>query len=125
MQMVFVHETDQLVVDAFETGRLVFHDLRAVVGRVKNIRVAEDQQRTDRRIVDQLHRRLENGHASAFAASERARDVKALFRQQIVEVVTGNAPRNFRVTLANQRGIFVAQLLSACGKFPRADRHYG
>ena len=43
-----------------------------------------------------------------FAAHQRARHVEVVLRQQLVEVVAGDAPRNARKFLAHQIGIAVA-----------------
>ena len=39
----------------------------------------------------------ERQRAGAFRADQRPRDVKTVFRQQIVEIVAGNPARNFRI----------------------------
>ena len=54
-------------------------------------------------LVDQVHRRLEDGDAGALGADERARDVEAVLGQQLVEVVAGDAARDLREARADQR----------------------
>ncbi len=53
--------------------------------------------------------RFEHRDTSSFAAGQRPRDVEPFLRQKIVQIVTRNAPRNFRITLANERRVFVPQ----------------
>ena len=45
------------------------------------------------------------------AADQRAGHVEAVLRQQLVEVVAGDAPRNIRKALADEIGVRVAQTL--------------
>ena len=56
-------------------------NLRNVVGCEKGVLVAESDERAMWRTMNQLKLGLEHGHASAFGADQRARDVKAVLRK--------------------------------------------
>ena len=56
----------------------------------------------------ELASRFEDGDAGAFRAYQGAGDVKAVFRQQLIEVVAGDAARNVRKALADGIRVGVA-----------------
>ena len=104
------HVVDQPAVDPLEADRAVAEDLRHVVGRFEDVRVAEHQQRAGGGRVDEAHRRLQHGRQGALRADQGAGDVEALLGQQLVEVVAGDAARDVGVALADQLGVAVAQV---------------
>jgi hypothetical protein len=55
--------------------------------------------------------RRQNQRARALGAHERTRDVRALLRQQIVQIVTRHAPRNVRIALTHFVAILLGQHL--------------
>ena len=80
-----------------------------MIACVVNVGITQDQQRAHRWVYNQLQRRFENESAGAFRSHQRARDIESVFGKQIVEIVTGNPTRNFRVTLPNEFPILIAQ----------------
>ena len=102
---------DQKVVKAFEANGFVLHNLRDVIGALINVGTADDQQHARRRTLDQAAGGFKNGDAGAFGTDECAGDVKAIFREQIVEVVSGDAARNIGELLANLIAVFVGDVL--------------
>ncbi len=69
----------------------------------KRRRESQHHEPPMRRAVGQLQRRANDGRAGSFAAHQCARHVKAVLRQQFVEVVSGDAPRNARKSPPDQR----------------------
>ena len=105
------HVLDQQLVDALEAERPVLHHGRHVLGGRRRVLVTCDDERAPRRAVEQVHGRLEHGHARPLGAGERPRDVEALLRQEVVEVVARDAPRDPRVAPAHEVAVAVGQLL--------------
>ena len=93
------------------------------------ILVPEHEQRVRLVLRNQLQRRLQHGHAGALRADEGASNVESLLRKELIEVVTGYAPRNVDEALADYRGIPVAQCrqlgrqLARAGPFDLPARH--
>ena len=109
MNALLDHVVDQIIVQPFKADGLVFKNLCDVIAGGVNVRVAQHQQRARRRAVNQAHSRFENRHAGAFAANQRAGDMKAFLRQQPRQVVTRHAARNVGEARANQVAVAVAQ----------------
>src|ERR1700674_3764355 len=85
---------DHDLVKGFEADGVMLHDLRDVVGAEIDIGPSDDDEHPRRRTLDQATGGFENRNASSFGADQRARHVKAIFGEQVVEVVSGNAARN-------------------------------
>src|SRR6266446_2034422 len=98
---------DHDVVKTFEADGAMLHDLRDVVGTEINIWPSDDEQRPRWRTLDQTAGGFEHRDASSFRADERARHVKAVFGEQVVEVVSGNAARNVGELAANLLSVAV------------------
>ncbi len=81
-----------------------------MVGRRKRIAVAEADERSVLRALDQPQFGFEHDHAGALCPDQRLRHVKSVFRQQLIEVVAGDAPGNFRILRADQAGVLVADV---------------
>ncbi len=58
--------------------------------------------------------------AGAFGTDEGAGDVEAVFREQLVEVVAGDAAGDAGVFLADEGGVAVAEAFQACVDFSDA-----
>ena len=101
---------DEEVVDAFEADGLVRHDVGHVVGALVNVGIGDDQQHALGRTFDQAAGGFENGDAGAFRADQRARNVKAVFREQEIQVVAGDAARDVGVTAADQIAVGVGDV---------------
>ena len=91
---------------------LELENIRHRVGGGENIGEADYGKHTLRRTVDQIELGLQNIDAGGLGADQRAGDVEAFFRQQLVEVfVAGHAARNIGQTRADQIGVFVAEIV--------------
>ena len=104
---------DQKIVEAFEADGLVLHDFRNMVGALINVGIGDDQQHALRRALDQAASRFENGDTGSFGSDERARNMKAVFRQQVIQVVAGDAARNIGKSLADEVAIVDRRSASA------------
>ena len=113
---------DHYVVKAFEADGAVLHDLGNVVGAEINVGPSDDEQHSRRRTLDQSASRFEHRDASAFGADQRARHVKAVFGEQVVEVVSGNAARNVRELAAHLLAVAVGDGLETRCRFRRDVR---
>jgi hypothetical protein len=89
----------------------VLEEIHQIVGCREVVRVAEHDERAHRRPLDEAHGRLEDDRAGALAAHERPPDVKAVLGEELVEVVSGDAPRDVGVACANQVAVAVAEAL--------------
>ena len=90
MQVLLAHALDQGIIEAFERNRLVGHNLWDVIRGNVGIGETKHQQRASRRTVDEAHGGFQHGDTRTFATNQRPRNVKAVFWQQLVEVVAGN-----------------------------------
>ena len=100
----------------------MLQDERHIVGGDEGIGKAEADEDAARRAVHQAQRCFEHGDAGAFAADQRARDVEAILRKQLVEVVAGDAAGNFREALANERRVRSRMVSQAGVDFSRGGR---
>src|SRR5271163_2403625 len=72
----------------------MLHDLRNIIGTDINIGPSHHQQHACRRTLDQTASCFEDGDASSFRTDQGARDMKAAFGEQVVQVVSGDATWN-------------------------------
>ena len=93
---------DQKIVEAFEPDGLVRHDLGHVIGTLINVGIGDDEQHAFRRAFDQAAGRFENRDAGAFGADKGAGHVESVLGQEKIQVVAGDAARNFGKTLADE-----------------------
>ena len=93
---------DEKIVEAFEADGLVRHDFGHVIGALINVGISDDQQHALRRAFDQAASGFENRDAGAFGPDQGAGDVESILGQEIVQVVAGDAARNFGKTLADE-----------------------
>ena len=84
-----------------------------MIGGDEGIGKAEHDQPAMLRAVLQLAGGFEDGDAGAFCADQRACHVEAVLRQQLVEVVAGDAARNVGKTLPDQIGVGIADAAQA------------
>ena len=108
-----VQRIDDLSVEAFETDRFVRQDGRHVIGGDERIGKTHTYQAPERRTGHQAKLGFQYGRARALGSHQRAGDMKSVFGKQLVEVVAGDAPRNARVLLPDERRISIANLLQA------------
>ncbi len=109
-QPALAQAADDAFVEALGGDRLGGENFRNRVAGLVNVGEAKHQD----------HPRLRTGHqpgfcfqgddAGAFGADQRAGDVEAVFWQQLVEVVAGDAALDFGETRPDQVGILVAQV---------------
>ena len=83
------------------------------VGGEKRIVEAEHGEHAKRRAGGEVQRGGDDVGAGALGADQRARDMKIVFRQQLVEVVAGDAARNAGKFFADQSGVAVADAREA------------
>src|SRR5919106_5023940 len=57
--------------------------------------------------------RFKDGYARAFGSHQRPRHVKAVLRQQFIQIIAGNPPGYLGVTLTHQVGISVPEGLES------------
>ena len=101
---------DEEIVEAFEADGLVLHDFGDVVGALIDVGIGDDQQDALRRTLDQAAGCFENRDAGAFGADQCAGDVEAVFGEQVVQVVAGDAARDVGELLADQIAVCVGDL---------------
>ena len=103
MQVLFADKFDQQVVDTLQRNGTEPKHIGNGVGRGVNICKADCRQNALLRTRNQIHGCFEDGHARRFGAYQRLRDVEAVFRQQIVQVlVPGHPPRDTRIARTNE-----------------------
>ncbi len=111
--------------ETLEADRLETENARHVIGSREGVPVPQSDQRSVWWAVDQPELCLEDDRARAFGAYERARDVKAAFGEQFVEVVAGYPPRNVGKACPNLVGVAVANRakpsVDLAPTSPRAD----
>lgn len=104
-----VHVLHQQIVDRFDADRAMRAKLRNEVGGVADVVKADDDQNPARgRYQDQL--RPQDGDTGAFAADQRAGDIEAVLRQQLIEVVPGDPARDVRIPRADFVGVAIPQV---------------
>ncbi len=122
-QILAQHEVDQQPVKALQANRPKLQHARHHIRGEKWIGKRQRRQHAERRTSGQVQRCRDNRGAGAFRTHQRARQVEAVLRQQLIEVVARNAPRNARKLFPNQRRIAIAQSAPAGYKSrPRARR---
>ena len=102
---------DQLLVDALQADGAGGQDLGDGVRRPVGVVVAEHQEGAERRAVHQAHLRLQHGDTGALRAHQGLGHVEPLLRQQAVQVVAGDPPRDLRVPLSDQVAVAVPEVL--------------
>src|SRR6266478_9644744 len=111
---------DHDVIETFEADGVMLHDLGDVVGAEIDIAPSDNEQHPRRRTLDQAASGFENRHTSTFGTDESARHVKAIFGEQVVEVVSGNAARNVGELATNLLSVAVGDGLEPCVDFRAA-----
>src|SRR5947209_9254598 len=107
------HAFDEIGVEAFKADGLKGKDLRDVVRRDERIRESENHETPMLWSGFQLTFGLQDRDTGAFGANQRARNVESVFRQELVEVIAGDAPRNVREALAYEGRVCIAQMAKA------------
>ena len=103
--MLAQHVVDHQAIEAFEADRLVLEHRGHVIGGDEGIGKAEHHQAAMLRAMSERAARLQHGNAGAFAAHQCAGDVEAVFRQQLIQVVAGDAARDPGKALADQLAV--------------------
>ena len=88
------------------------HDFRNVIGALIYVWIGNHQEHSFRRAFDQAARGFERGDASALRADQGSRHVKAVFRQQLIQVVAGDAARNVGIFFADGIAILFGEAWS-------------
>src|SRR5260370_32029380 len=77
------------------------------------VRIAKHQERARGRAVHQANGCLQDGDTGTFRANQGPRHLEPVFRQELIEVVAGDAARNVGKALPDQTAISIAQGLKA------------
>ena len=112
--LLAAQEVDQHAVEAFEPDRLVVQDLRHGVCGEERIGEAQHNELAVLRALHQPHGRFQHGHARGLGPDQGARNVEAILRQQLVEVVAGDATGNLREALTDKGCVGIAEALQSC-----------
>ncbi len=108
----FAHEFDQQVVDAFErrSARSVSTSGTASAAREDIVEADDGEHALLAGSATRLSVALEDRDAGRFGSDQRARDVEALLRQQLIEIfVAGDAARDLGIARADQVAVAVAE----------------
>ena len=119
-QALAAHEFDQKMVETLEADGLVLQRTGNGVGGLECIGESQHREHAMGRARRQVEVCGEHVDAGAFRADQRAGHVEAALRQQFVQVVAGDAPRNAREPLADQHRVVVADALEAGVDLPLA-----
>ena len=87
------------------------HDLGHAIGALKDIGISDDKEHAFLRTLHQPAGRFENGDAGTFRSHQSTRHVETVFREQVIQVVAGDAARNIGVAFSDEIGVCVAQPL--------------
>src|SRR5581483_4976724 len=102
---------DEEVVETLQADRLIVEDFRHVVGALVDVGIGDDQQNPLRRALDQPAGGLQRCGAGSFRAHQGAGYVEAIFRQQVMQVVAGDATRDVGEFLADEVCVLIGDLL--------------
>ena len=102
------HEVHQQLVESLKANGPVLQGPRNRVCRQKCIGKTQYGEQAERRAGAQVKRGRDDVGAGSLGAHQRAGHVEVVLRQQFVEVVSGDTPRNARELLPHQLGILVA-----------------
>src|SRR5467141_1109815 len=80
-----------------------------MIGRHKSICVTKSDERPMLRAFNQSDFGFEHNYAGAFRAYQRSRHVKSILGKQLIQVIAGNTPGDFRVARSDQVGVLVSQ----------------
>src|SRR5436305_13845935 len=80
-----------------------------VTGSV-NVWIAEHKQRACRGTFDQARCCLEYSDTRTFSTNQCSSYIKAIFWQQLIQIVARDTAGNFWETLANEVGVLIAQV---------------
>ena len=85
-----------MIVEAFQADWPVREDLHDVVSSSEGIGISEHQQRALLGTVYQACGRFEHRDTGTLGADQCPGDMKAVFRQQLIQVIARNTARNIR-----------------------------
>ena len=111
------------VIDSLQGDRFERQDFHQMIGGLINVRVAQHKEHTLRLVVNQGHFGFEDCDARPLAADQSPGDIyyASLVRNELVEVVAGDAAGDFWITRIDRGLIALPQRTSAFSKFqPRA-----
>ena len=115
------------VIDSLQGDRFERQDFHQMIGGLINVRVAQHKEHTLRLVVNQGHLGFEDCDAGPLAADQRPGDINhaSLIRNELVEVVAGDAAGDFWITRIDERLIALPQRhqLSVDISFAPVRRH--
>ena len=97
-------ELGQILIEAFERFGTMLEHPRRLIRCDEDVVEAEHGQRDFLRARHGSNRGAQNRGERALGADDRARDIEAALRHQLVEVVAGDAARQFREMRAHRIG---------------------
>jgi hypothetical protein len=113
VELLRVHEVDQLLVEPLERDRLVLVDLGYRVTGGIHVGEPEDEDDALIGVRDQLDLRREDDGARAFRPHQRARDVEAVVGEQLLERVPRDAARDVGEAFADLARVAIADRAQA------------
>jgi hypothetical protein len=105
-----LHRVGRARVEALQADRPVFEQVDDVVRRVEVVGVGEYRERAGRRVLHEANGRAEYERARALGRRQRARDVEAALRKQLVEAVSGHAPWDVRKACPHEVAVPVSEV---------------
>ena len=108
-QMLAPHKLHQQAVESFQADGFVLQHERHVIRGDVSVGKTEADKNATGWAGHEAQGCIEHSDTRAFTADQGAGDVEAVLRKQIVEVVAGNAARNFWIALANEAGVCIAK----------------
>ena len=109
-------ELGKILVEAFQRFRAMLEQPRRLIRRDKNVVEAEHRQPDFLRARDTSNCRAQNCGERALRANDRARNIEATLRHQLVKIVARHASRQFREMRAHRIRAMVAKLAQAASR---------
>src|SRR2546429_1143359 len=105
MRSLSLERVDNTSLRTFKPDRTEPQYLRNMIGCEERISIAQSNKGAVLRTVNQFQLSFECDCTSTFCSDECACEVESSFRQQFIQVVAGDSPRNLRKALADQAGV--------------------
>src|SRR5579864_8866324 len=109
MELHLFHIVDEDLVHAFQADGTRLQNLWNMLCRLVDIPITKHQQAALFGPVHQPDLCPQGDDASALGTNQRARYMEAIFRQQLIQAVSGDSAGNFRIATADQISILIAQ----------------
>ena len=100
-------------VKSFEADGIELENFRHIVGARKRVGVTQPHQRALLWTLDQFQRGGKDRHARALSTHQRAGHMETVFGEKLLEVISGDAPGNPGIALADECGVSVPDFAQA------------